>query len=149
MNASRSFSAALLLALLTMGPVDAQNTRQLRARLSPLPIDVAMQATIAGSGVVTATLAGSTLTLTGTFKDLKSSATVAHLHRSPNKGLRGPVVADLLATKGVNGDISGRIELTAAQVADATNGLLYVQLHSEKAPEGNLWGWLLPQEGKK
>jgi hypothetical protein len=24
-----------------------------------------------------------------------------------------------------------------------------VQLHSEKAPEGNLWGWLLPQEAKK
>ena len=21
---------------------------------------------------------------------------------------------------------------------------VYVQIHSEKAPEGNLWGWLLP-----
>ena len=63
--------------------------------------------------------------------------------------MRGPAIADLSATKGASGDISGKVELTAAQVADATNGLLYVQVHSEKAPEGNLWGWLLPQEGKK
>ena len=24
-----------------------------------------------------------------------------------------------------------------------------VVLHSEKAPDGNLWGWLLPQESKR
>lgn len=149
MKASTSFKAACLLALLATVALSAQSPRQFRARLSPVPLDIAMQSTIAGSGAVTATLAGTTLTLTGTFKDLKSPATVARLHRSPNKGLRGPAVADLSTTKGVSGDIGGQVELTAAQVADATNGLLYVQLHSEKAPEGNLRGWLLPQEGKK
>jgi hypothetical protein len=24
-----------------------------------------------------------------------------------------------------------------------------VQLHSEKAPDGNLWGWILPQENRR
>jgi hypothetical protein len=49
----------------------------------------------------------------------------------------------------VSGEISGTMQLTADQVTELTAGKLYVQLHSEKAPEGNLWGWLLPQEGKK
>ena len=26
---------------------------------------------------------------------------------------------------------------------------LYIQINSEKAPEGNLWGWLVPQEVKR
>ena len=38
-----------------------------RTRLSPVPLDAAMMATIAGSGAVTATLGGTRLTLTGTF----------------------------------------------------------------------------------
>jgi hypothetical protein len=98
---------------------------------------------------VTATLAGTTLTLSGTFKDLKSPATVARVHQSQNRGMRGKAIGDLSATKAVSGEISGKLELTPAQATDATNGLLYVQLHSEKAPDGNLWGWLLPLEGKK
>jgi len=34
-------------------------------------------------------------------------------------------------------------------VTDLEKGRFYVQLHSEKAPDGNLWGWLLPQEKGK
>jgi len=34
-------------------------------------------------------------------------------------------------------------------VTDLASSRLYIQLHSEKAPDGNLWGWLFPQEGKK
>ena len=131
-----------------MGPVGAQ-ARQYRARLSPVPLDVAMQATIAGSGSVTATLAGSTLTLNGTYKDLKTAATVVRLHRGPRIAMRGPAIADLKASGGTTGTITGAIELTKEQLDDLSNGRLYVQLHSEKAPEGNLWGWLFAQEGKK
>lgn len=108
-----------------------------------------MQATIAGSGTVTGTLAGSTLTLNGTYKDLKTAATVVRLHRGPRIAMRGPAIADLKASGGTTGTISGTIELTKEQLDDLSNGRLYVQLHSEKAPDGNLWGWLFPQEGKK
>ena len=132
-----------------MAAVAAQAPRQFRARLSPVPIDVAMQATIAGGGSAAATLTGTTLAVTGTFKDLKSPATVVRLHRGPRMGMRGTAIADLKASGGVSGTIAGSVELTPGQVDDLNNGRLYVQLHSEKAPEGNLWGWLLLQEGKK
>ena len=36
------------------------------------------------------------------------------------------------------------MELSPVQIADLEKGRLYIQLHSEKAPDGNLWGWLLP-----
>lgn len=127
---------------------DDPGVRQYRARLSPVPIDVAMQATVAGSGSVTATLTGTTLALDGTFKDLRTAATVVRLHRGPVMGVRGPAIGDLSATPGTSGTITGTVDLTAAQVGDLAGGRIYVQLHSEKAPDGNLWGWLLP-EGKK
>ncbi len=132
-----------------MATMAAQAPRQFRARLSPVPLDVAMQATIAGGGSATATLTGTTLAVTGTFKDLKSPATVVRLHRGAKMGMRGPAIGDLKASSGTSGTISGSVELTAAQVDDLNNGRLYIQLHSEKAPDGNLWGWLLAQEGKK
>ena len=143
----RIWLAAVCLTWLVL-PVEAQ-TRQYRARLSPVPLDVAMQATIAGSGSVTATLAGNTLTFGGSYKDLRTAATVVRLHRGPRIAMRGPAIADLKASGGTTGTIAGTIELTKEQLDDLSNGRLYVQLHSEKAPEGNLWGWLFPQEGKK
>lgn len=119
-----------------------------RARLSVVPLDVAMQATIAGSGTATATLKGSTLTINGTFSGLKTAATLARLHRGPRTAMRGPAIGDLTTTAGTSGTISGTIELTKAQIDDLAAGRLYLQLHSEKAPDGNLWGWLLPETKK-
>jgi hypothetical protein len=52
-------------------------------------------------------------------------------------------------TDAASGTISGTFTLTSIQLADLEKGRLYVQLHSEKAPDGNLWGWLLPQESKR
>ena len=119
-----------------------------RTRLSVVPIDIAMQATVAGSGSASATLKGSTLTIAGTFSGLKTPATVARVHRSPRTAMRGPAIGDLTATAATSGTINGTIELTKQQVDDLAAGRLYLQLHSEKAPEGNLWGWLLPETKK-
>ena len=139
--------AALMVAV-SVAPAGAQS-RQYRTRLSPVALDLAMQATIAGSGSVTAALNGTTLTLSGNYTGLKTASTVARVHRSPRTAMRGPAVGDLTITPGTSGTISGTLELTNAQVDDLANGRLYIQLHSEKAPDGNLWGWLLLQEGKK
>jgi len=117
--------------------------------LSVVAIDVAMQETVAGSGSVTATLSGATLKLSGQFQGLKSAVTVARLHRGPKMAMRGPALADLQVSGDTSGTIAGAIDLTTAQVDDLSKGRLYIQLHSEKAPDGNLWGWLLIQEGKK
>ena len=120
-----------------------------------------MMATTAGTGAVTATLTGTKLAISGTFEGLRSPATVARLHRA-QKGVRGPAVFDLVVanTPGPSGpashhssssagSISGTLDLTPTQVDDLGRERFYVQLHSEKAPEGNLWGWLQLQETKR
>ena len=129
----------------------AQPPKTFKARLSPVPIDVAMQATVAGSGSVTAVLTGAKLSVTGNFDGLKTAATIAGIHKSPTRGVRGPNVLDLVVAKtdAGSGTISGSFDLSAIQIADLEKGRLYVQLHSEKAPDGNLWGWLLPQENRR
>jgi len=65
------------------------------------------------------------------------------LHSGIATGVRGPVVQDLTITKATSGSISGSFDLTQPQVDALRKGKMYIQLHSEKAPEGNLWGWLL------
>ena len=141
--------AAILTFCLSAVVVSAQASKNFRARLSPVALDVAMQATVAGSGSVTATLAGTKLTINGTFDGLKSPATIAQIHKSPIAGVRGPVVADLTVSGATAGTIGGTVTLTPQQVADLEKKRLYVQLHSEKAADGNLWGWLMPAEGKR
>jgi hypothetical protein len=139
----------VVVALLSLSAATvAAQAPQYRARLSVMPLDIAMQSTMAGSGAVTATLKGSTLSITGTFTGLKTAATAVRVHRGPRMAMRGPAIGDLTASPAVSGTISGSVELTKAQVDDLAAGRLYVQLHSEKAPEGNLWGWLLPEAKK-
>jgi hypothetical protein len=135
--------AALLCLCIISVSVSAQTGKTFKTRLAPVPIDVTMQATIAGAGTVTATLAGSKLTLSGTFEGLKSPATIAKLRRSPVRGVRGPEIFDLTVTQAVAGSISGAFDLSAQQISDLQGGRLYVQVNSERAPEGNLWGWLM------
>ena len=143
------FTALLALGVLMLA-IDApfaQSGRAYRGRLSPVPV-AAASSDITGVGSVTATLAGTKLAISGTFEGLASPATFAKLHRGP-KGIRGPAVFDLTITPGTSGKIEGSIDLSAAQVEDLARERFYVQLHSEKAPDGNLWGWLLVQETKR
>jgi hypothetical protein len=144
----RSMVAAAV--LLSSGlPVTAQSGKAFKARLSPVPVDLTMTPTVAGSGAVTAVLTGNKLTISGSFEGLKSPATIAQVHKGPIAGVRGPVVFDLTVSKGTSGTISGSADLTPIQLTDLEKRRLYVQLHSEKAPDGNLWGWLVVQESKK
>ena len=136
-------AAAVLLVAQTAGAQSAEKSGETyKARLSVVPIDVSMQSTIAGSGSLTATLAGKKLAITGSFEGLRSPATLAQIHRGP-RGMRGPAVFDLVVTKATSGTVGGSVDLNPAQIEDLRNGRLYVQVHSEKAPDGNLRGWLL------
>jgi hypothetical protein len=136
--------AALAAAFFAGAPSFAQAPAAFKARLSPVPIDAAMRTTVAGLGNATATLQGARLTVTGSFDGLKSPATIAQIHTSVAAGVRGPAILDLTVSKAASGMVAGSVDLTPEQVASLRKGQLYIQIHSEKAPDGNLWGWLLP-----
>jgi hypothetical protein len=115
-----------------------------KVRLRPVPIEASTAANTTGAGDATAELAGTRLTLRGTFAGLKGAATVARLHEGPVTGVRGPAFADVAVPAAANGNFNVVVTLTAAQVEGLRQGHVYLQIHSETAPDGNLWGWLLP-----
>jgi hypothetical protein len=121
----------------------AQGQEKYKVRLSTVPMDGGMREAVAGAGSASAVLAGTKLTITGTFQGLRSPATAARLHGGPARGVRGAALGDLTVSKATDGTISGSIELTREQVQSLQGGRLYLQISSEKAPEGNLWGWIL------
>jgi hypothetical protein len=133
--------AAMVLVAAGSMPAPAQET--FKARLSPLPADAKTRPDLAGSGTVTAVLTGTKLAINGSFDGLKTPAVVARLHNGVAAGVRGPAIQDLTITKAVSGTITGSVELSAAQIANFKKGGLYVQLASEKTPDGTLWGWFL------
>ena len=102
-----------------------------------------MLPTVTGRGSVKAVLTGNKLTISGTFEGLRSAAIRASIHIGPQEGIRGPAAHDLDVTKDKAGTVSGSVDLTVSEVEDLKGGRLYVQIDSERAPEGNLWGWVL------
>jgi len=81
MTQHHGWTALVMAAAIFLGArVDAApNGETYKTRLSVVPLDVAMQATVAGQGAVTATLAGNKLTVNGTAEGLRSPATAAHI----------------------------------------------------------------------
>ena len=144
--------AAILLLAWAAGAVavvGAQESQTFKSRLSPVPISADMVTRITGSGSATGVLTGTTLTLTGLFTGLQSAATTAHVHIGERMGVRGPAVFDVRVDAATTGSLSATIALNALQITALKRGLFYVQIQSEKAPEGNLWGWLLVPEVKR
>ena len=115
-----------------------------KVRLRPVPIEASTAANTTGAGDATAEVAGSRLRLRGNFAGLKGAATVARLHQGPVMGVRGAAFADVTVPAATNGSFTAEVTLTAAQLEGLRQGHVYLQIHSETAPDGNLWGWLLP-----
>jgi hypothetical protein len=134
---------ALVIALTLLAQTAAPPATTFRARLSPVPVETSTASKITGSGSITATLDGTRLTIAGTFQGMKSPATIAQVHMGA-RGVRGPVEFDLNVDKSASGNISGTITLTTIQIDTLRRGWYYIQIHAEQAPDGNLWGWLLP-----
>ncbi|HEY8520278.1 MAG TPA: CHRD domain-containing protein [Gammaproteobacteria bacterium] len=143
MNVRRVATAAGLLSLaLASFAASAQET--FRVRLTTVPIETATRANVTGAGEATATLDGRRLTLSGRFAGLKGPAVAARLHRGPVLGVRGPAVADVPVPAATDGSFEAQVELTRELVEALRERRLYLQIDSEAAPDGNLWGWLLP-----
>ena len=138
---------AIFLAVLFMGGLSgaASAADVYASRLTPVAYDGAMRANVQGDGHVSASLNGSSLTVTGDFTGLPSAATSVKLYSGPGIGVPGDAILDLQLSGQNQGTISGTAKLNSRQLAALKQGHVYVQLNSQKAPDGNLWGWLLPE----
>lgn len=140
----RAAVAAIGVGLVWLGvSTGAPNEEKFHTRLAPISLDASMRANVAGTGSATAVLAGAKVTINGTFEGLRSPATIAQLHLSRVPGVRGPAVFDLSVSNATSGAVTGSFDLSADQVESLRKGKFYIQIHSEKAPDGNLWGWLM------
>lgn len=135
--------ALFALAFACVLPIAAQAPETYKVRLSPVPVEAKTRAGIAGIGSATATLTGSRLSITGSFEGLRSAALDAKIHQSPVTGVRGPEILDLTVAHATSGMVTASLDLTPQQIESLKKGRLYIQIDSEKAPDGNLWGWLL------
>ncbi len=117
-----------------------------QAYLSPVPHNEATLDDVRGKGTATITLEGTTVSMTGTFAGLPSPAVKALVLLSAGPGIPGKtVVKELDVAADTGGKLTAQFKLDPAQIAALRSGKLYVQINSEKAPEGNLWGWFLPE----
>jgi CHRD domain len=133
----------LIFAILAL-TLAAQTKATFKTRLTATPADARTRAALAGTGAATAALEGTKLSVTGSFEGLVSPATTAALHAGVAAGVRGPAIADLTVSKSTSGTISGSVDLKPEQLTMLHKGGVYILIHSEKAPDGVLWGWLLP-----
>ena len=113
--------------------------------LSPMPFNDATQPIMQGKGTASATLDGDTLSISGSFAGLSGPATKAHLSVSKGPGIPGSPLVDLTLVGDVAGKVTGQIKLDPSQLVALRGRRLYIQIDSEKAPSGHLWGWLLEE----
>lgn len=139
---SSTFPSALIFSLLlTFAHGALAQTEVFRARLSPMPTTPQTVDDITGEGEVILTLSGNTLTVEGSFSGMSSAAAGVHLHNGP-PAQPGPVVHALEIDMAPSGAIGGVIELTDEQVEMLRNNALYLQVHSQSNPPGELRGWI-------
>jgi hypothetical protein len=99
-----------------------------------------------GDGDVVAVIDRRTVKVTGDFRGLASPATHARLLSGSAPGVPGSVVVGeiKLSAHASAGAFSGTLQLNPSQLALLTSRRVYVQIETQAAPDGALWGWLMP-----
>ena len=138
-------AAAVALVCFSFGAEIFAATEKYQAYLSPMPHNGAMHANFNGKGSAVATVDGDRMLLNGTFTGLASAATKAHVCLSLAPGIPGKPIFDFTVPAAVDGKVTATFKLDSTQVTALKTGKLYIQIDSEKAPNGNLWGWLLTE----
>ncbi|MGA9525150.1 MAG: CHRD domain-containing protein [Myxococcaceae bacterium] len=108
--------------------------------------------TTSATGTATAELYGETLEVEGSFEGLQSDLLVAagssaHVHRAA-RGASGPIVFNLTVTPAADnrsGTFKGSSTLSADDLENYRNGLLYVNVHSTDHPTGEIRGQIEPK----
>src|SRR6185503_8468361 len=136
-------SHILLCTLLLLSAAPAAWAVGYEAQLDPAPFDATTRADVINSiGNVTADLDGNMLTVKGTFSNFTSPATGGSFRIGLAKGVPGDAIGTLTVEHVRQGAFSGTIKLNSAQMAALKREAIYVRIDSEKAPDGNVQGWL-------
>ena len=149
---SRTYSLICAMALMLSAAPGLLWAAQARAagydaELDPVPFDASNRAIVIDSiGNVSATLDGSTLNISGSFSKFTSPATGGSVRIGLAKGVPGEAIGSLTVDHATSGHFSGSVQLSGGQVAALKKQAIYVRIDSEKAPDGNVQGWL---EGTK
>ena len=97
-----------------------------------------------GAGTVDATYDSDTKTLTWTieYKALSGPVTAAHFHGPAKAGEKADPVVPIKAP--YDSPISGSATLTDEQYTDLSKQLWYFNVHTDKYPDGEIRGQVLP-----
>lgn len=148
---SAAVATVLLIFITTASSLFAQNgeAEQYRAFLSGA--NEVSPVFTTGSGSVDLALSGDQLTIEGTFEGLSAPFTGAHIHGGFT-GENGDVVVPLNPTLNDNdtaGEFNETVTLTTDQVDSLRARGMYINIHSDNYPSGELRGQILPYtEGK-
>jgi hypothetical protein len=82
----------------------------------------------------------------GNFSSFTSLATGGSVRIGLAKGVPGDAIGSLTADHATSGHFSGSVKLSSDQIAALKKQAIYIRIDSEKAPDGNVQGWL---EGNK
>ena len=93
-----------------------------------------------GEAAVTVDPATGAVSVIGTYSDMSSDVSAAHIHGPANKDQNAGVILTLETTGGTDGDISGNGILTDEQIGFIMDGLTYVNVHSADHGGGEIRG---------
>jgi hypothetical protein len=110
-----------------------------------------------GTGTVSVTLSGTTLSLSGSYSGLTTAMTAGHIHGPGGVPTNAPVIYDLVGNGILSGTTSGTYNgsfnlisnpvgytTTAQQIADLNSGYWYLNIHDSTFPGGEIRGQITP-----
>ena len=93
-----------------------------------------------GSGMVYLDRAAKKLFWEISYNDLSSPVTAAHFHGPVGPGVAAGVQLKMAPTNATTNRIAGEATLTDEQMRQVLGGLWYVNIHTEKFPDGEIRG---------
>ncbi len=140
MRGSRRLLGAVLAALaLAACSDDDENEFEAQmtgAKERPTPV------TTAATGETVATLEGTTLTVAGNYEELTGPTVAAHIHGPADEESVAGILCPLSTMGGASGAVVGTCTLTGEQVQQLRDGLMYVNIHTQQYPQGEIRGQL-------
>ena len=98
-----------------------------------------------GFAVVTLDVSTGAVLVNGSYENLATNQTVAHIHGPAPIGQGAGAVLTLTGSGGTTGTLTGSGTFTPAQVSDMLAGLHYINVHTNGRPAGEIRGQVAQQ----